>query len=128
MLVLATVYKEADQMKGLYAGWDKDVHFVASEDFFQTPETKTVPCGVQFEITSGVVLLGISNACPVDIYGVERSVSESMDRLKGVTLHVSTDAGQTFHEACVPVALQVWPIFLTVASGRFLSNLAILRW
>ena len=115
-------------MKGLYVGWDKDVHFVTSEDFFQTPVTKTVSCGVQFEITSGVVFLGISNACPVDIYGKERSLSKSMDWLKGVTLYVSTDAGQTFHEACVPIALQVWPTFLTVAPCISLSNLATLPW
>lgn len=35
--------------KGLYPGWDKDLHYAVSLDFFKTPAAKIVPCGNLFE-------------------------------------------------------------------------------
>lgn len=48
--ILATVYERADQMKGLTPGWDKDMHFVHSTDFFKSAHTRLVACGNQFEL------------------------------------------------------------------------------
>jgi hypothetical protein len=36
--------------KGLYPGWDKDLHYAVSLDFFKTPMVKMVPCGNLFEV------------------------------------------------------------------------------
>jgi hypothetical protein len=48
--VLATVYESAAHMKGPYPGWDKDMQFVASHDFFASEHHTMVPCGNQFEV------------------------------------------------------------------------------
>ncbi len=48
--ILATVYERADHMKGLTPGWDKDMHFVHSTDFFKSAHTRLVACGNQFEV------------------------------------------------------------------------------
>ena len=48
--ILATVYESAAHMKGPYPGWDKDMQFVTSHDFFKSSHTKLVPCGNQFEV------------------------------------------------------------------------------
>ena len=37
-------------MKGLTPGWDKDMHFVHSTDFFKSAHTKLAACGNQFEL------------------------------------------------------------------------------
>ena len=39
-------------MKGPYPGWDKDLHFVRSDDLFDTKHQKLVACGNQFEIVA----------------------------------------------------------------------------
>lgn len=48
--ILATVYESAAHMKGPYPGWDKDMQFVTSHDFFKSSHRKLVPCGNQFEV------------------------------------------------------------------------------
>ena len=48
--ILATVYERAEHMKGLTPGWDKDMHFVHSTDFFKSAHTRLVACGNQFEV------------------------------------------------------------------------------
>lgn len=37
-------------MKGPYPGWDKDLHFVRSDDLWDSQHTKLVACGNQFEV------------------------------------------------------------------------------
>ncbi len=37
-------------MKGPRPGWDKDMHFVRSADFFRSAHSKLVSCGNQFEL------------------------------------------------------------------------------
>ena len=49
-VILATVYEESSAMKGPYPGWDKDLHFVRSDDLWDTQHTKLVACGNQFEV------------------------------------------------------------------------------
>lgn len=88
-------------------GWDKDIHFVESDDFFATPYTTLVHCGSQFEALPGVIFLGVSNACPMDIKGQEREVSGSSEWLSGVTLYISSKEGRNFTQACVRVPLEV---------------------
>lgn len=44
------VYESAEAMKGPYPQWDKDMHFVTSQDFFKSAHSKLVSCGNQFEI------------------------------------------------------------------------------
>ncbi len=56
--ILATVYERADQMKGLTPGWDKDMHFVHSTDFFKSAHTRLVACGNQFELVGHKVDVG----------------------------------------------------------------------
>ena len=48
--ILASVYEKPAAMKGPYPGWDKDIHFVASHDFFKSAHNKLVSCGNQFEL------------------------------------------------------------------------------
>jgi hypothetical protein len=52
--ILATAYESTAKMKGPYPGWDKDMHFVVSTDFFKTKPRNIVPCGNQFEVTGGL--------------------------------------------------------------------------
>ena len=44
-------------MKGPYPGWDKDLHFVRSDDLFDTKHQKLAACGNQFEIVAHRVRL-----------------------------------------------------------------------
>ena len=37
-------------MKGPYPGWDKDLHFVRSDDLWHSQHTKLVACANQFEV------------------------------------------------------------------------------
>ena len=56
-------------MKGLTPGWDKDMHFVHSTDFFKSAHTKLAACGNQFEIighkVSAIKFFGEYSACAV---------------------------------------------------------------
>lgn len=49
-VIFATVYEEVSAMKGPYPGWDKDLHFVRSDDLWDSQHTKLVACGNQFEV------------------------------------------------------------------------------
>ncbi|GMH44817.1 hypothetical protein BSKO_12769 [Bryopsis sp. KO-2023] len=104
-VIFATVYERPEHLKGPYAGWDKDVHFVRSDDFFQTGHIKVKECGNQFEILAGNVFLGVPNSCPVDLDGKKRKLPENADALSGVSLYVSQDIGASFQEACVPTVM-----------------------
>ena len=42
--------ESAAAMKGPRPGWDKDMHFVRSADFFRSAHAKLVSCGNQFEL------------------------------------------------------------------------------
>ena len=48
--IFATAYESAATMKGPKPGWDKDMHFVMSGDFFRSAHRKLVSCGNQFEL------------------------------------------------------------------------------
>ncbi len=53
--ILATVYDKPEAMKGPYPAWDKDIHFVRSDDFF-VKHSKLVACGNQIEVLAGKVI------------------------------------------------------------------------
>lgn len=52
--ILATVYDKPEAMKGPYPAWDKDIHFVRSDDLF-VKHDKLVACGNQIEVLAGKV-------------------------------------------------------------------------
>jgi hypothetical protein len=64
--ILATAYESPDHMKGPYPGWDKDIHFVVSHDFFQTAHKKVASCGNQFELVGHIVRLQFFGITVVD--------------------------------------------------------------
>lgn len=68
---------------------------------------KVKECGNQFEILAGSVFLGVPNSCPVDLDGKKRELPAGADALSGVSLYVSDETGNNFHEACVPTTLNV---------------------
>ena len=48
--ILATAYEDPKHMKGLGVGWDEQIHFIQSDDFFASAHKKLASCGNQFEI------------------------------------------------------------------------------
>ena len=57
------------KLQGPYPGWDKDIHFVASHDFFKSAHNKLVSCGNQFEligkkVRAAACLVGTLGATP----------------------------------------------------------------
>jgi hypothetical protein len=103
--ILATVYESTAKMKGPYPGWDKDMHFVVSTDFFKTKPRNIVPCGNQFEIINDQIYLAAPSDCPLYADGTKRKGAGSSGggRARTVSLLVSEDEGLSFSEACVPM-------------------------
>ena len=60
--IFATAYESATSMKGPKPGWDKDMHFVMSSDFFRSAHKKLVSCGNQFELIGAQVRPGCARA------------------------------------------------------------------
>ena len=56
--ILATAYEDPKHMKGLGVGWDEQIHFIRSDDFFASAHTKLASCGNQFEIAGDKVRAG----------------------------------------------------------------------
>jgi hypothetical protein len=52
------MYASADSQKGLYPGWDSDLHYAVSLDFFKSPVVKMVPCGNLFEVGTAAYVCG----------------------------------------------------------------------
>ena len=50
--ILATAYEDPKHMKGLGVGWDAQMHFIQSDDFFKSAHDKVASCGNQFEIAA----------------------------------------------------------------------------
>eukprot|EP00197_Chlamydomonas_leiostraca_P003012 CAMPEP_0202867564 /NCGR_PEP_ID=MMETSP1391-20130828/9502_1 /ASSEMBLY_ACC=CAM_ASM_000867 /TAXON_ID=1034604 /ORGANISM="Chlamydomonas leiostraca, Strain SAG 11-49" /LENGTH=890 /DNA_ID=CAMNT_0049547617 /DNA_START=70 /DNA_END=2742 /DNA_ORIENTATION=- len=98
--ILATIY----QHPGDYdQPWDPDVHFVMSNNWFSSFDTQ-VKCGNMFEIIGRTVYLAVANSCPVDPSG--RARKDKPQYPQGITLYTSLDGGNTFTQACLPVALK----------------------
>ena len=92
-------------MRGLYPGWDDNINFVRSDNFFATPPTVLVPCGNQFEVVDSQIMVAVPQTCPTNPDGTPRVVPQqtTVAGRTAVTLFVSGDEGTTFDEACVPV-------------------------
>ncbi|PNW71630.1 hypothetical protein CHLRE_16g662250v5 [Chlamydomonas reinhardtii] len=99
-LVLATMYAKPGDYD---QPWDPDVHFTASTTYFKSFSTH-VRCGNMFEVVGRSVYLAFANSCPTDVNGKSRSSPSSYPR--GITLYTSLDAGNSFTQACLPVALK----------------------
>lgn len=104
--IFATVYISSGSQKGLYPGWDKDLHYVVSLDFFKSPVVKTVPCGNLFEIVAHKVYLAVPSECPLGPDGKTRKTPKQSMSGRTVTMYVSDADGDEFSEACLPVDLE----------------------
>ncbi|KAL4423249.1 hypothetical protein ABPG77_000041 [Micractinium sp. CCAP 211/92] len=109
--IFATVYPGekatgGGKGKGLYPGWDKDLHYAVSLDFFKTPAVKTVPCGNLFEIVAKKVFLAVPSECPVGPDGKARKTPKASVSGRTVTMYVSDADGDEFTEVCLPVNLE----------------------
>lgn len=69
------------------------------------PPPAVVQCGNQFELVGSAIYLAFANSCPTDVYGHARKSDQQWPR--GITLYTSVDFGQSFSQACLPVALKV---------------------
>ena len=50
--ILATAYEDPKHMKGIGVGWDEQIHFIQSDDFFASAHNRLASCGNQFEIAA----------------------------------------------------------------------------
>ncbi|MEW5312182.1 MAG: hypothetical protein WDW38_003829 [Sanguina aurantia] len=98
--IFATKYQSA----GSYdQPWDADLDFAVSVDFFASVSTH-VRCGNAFEVLGRSIYMAVANSCPTEIDGSPRASPSPFAR--GITLYTSTDAGATFTQACLPIALK----------------------
>ncbi|KAK9831811.1 hypothetical protein WJX74_010382 [Apatococcus lobatus] len=100
--ILATVYDKPEAMKGPYPAWDKDIHFVRSDDLF-VKHDKLVACGNQIEVLAGKVFLAMPSDCPVEPSGSKRNVPASATGRNSVSMYISDDEALSFSQACLPV-------------------------
>ena len=63
--ILATAYEDARHMKGIGVGWDEQIHFIQSDDFFASAHGKLASCGNQFEIAAHKVGRSWPEAVPL---------------------------------------------------------------
>lgn len=87
-------------------GWDKDLHYVVSLDFFVSPVARMVPCGNLFEVVASKVFLAVPSDCPLGADGKARSVPSRSVAGRTVTLYVSDWDGDDFTEVCLPSNLE----------------------
>ncbi|KAL6770526.1 hypothetical protein ACKKBF_B31605 [Auxenochlorella protothecoides x Auxenochlorella symbiontica] len=104
--IFATVFAGDAGAKGLYPGWDKDLHYVVSLDFFASPVARMVPCGNLFEVVASKVFLAVPSDCPLGADGKARSVPSRSVAGRTVTLYVSDWDGDDFTEVCLPSNLE----------------------
>lgn len=98
--VLATYYANPGDYD---MPWDPDVNFIVSDNFFKDFSIH-VKCGNQFEVVGRTVYLAFANSCPTDVNG--KPLKEPSKFPGGITLFTSTDGGNTFVQACLPIALK----------------------
>ena len=63
--ILATAYEDPKHMKGIGVGWDEQIHFIRSDDFFASAHDKLASCGNQFEIAAHKVPFVLQSAVRV---------------------------------------------------------------
>ena len=104
--IMATVYESEDDMKdGYYSPWDYNVHFVYSTDLFKTAHQRRVMCGNSFEVLNGDVYVAQLRDCLVYHATSDAEARAEMEEDTDIVLQISTDAGKTFTQACVPSSL-----------------------
>ncbi|KAK9845742.1 hypothetical protein WJX81_001203 [Elliptochloris bilobata] len=100
--IFATAYESAATMKGPKPGWDKDMHFVISSDFFRSAHRKLVSCGNQFELIGSQVFVALPSDCPTHPDGSQRPVQPGASS-SSVVLYSSANEGKDFGQVCLPV-------------------------
>ena len=103
--IFATAYLGTAH-RGLYPGWDKDIHYIVSLDLFQSDFAKVVPCGNIFEVVSHKVYVAAPSDCPLDPSGKAKKTSGQAVTGRTVTLLMSDGDGDEFVESCLPVNLE----------------------
>ena len=104
--IMATVYETEEDMKnGYYDFWDYNVHFVYTTDLFKTSHQRMVMCGNSFEVLNGDVYVAQLRDCLVYHATTDDEARAAMEEDTDIILKISTDAGKTFTQACVPSSL-----------------------
>lgn len=104
--IFATVYPGASSRKGLYPGWDQDLHYVVTLDLFASAFAKIIPCGNLFEVVANKVFLAVPSTCPVGPDGSPRKAASGPQGSRTVTVYVSDNDGDEFVEACLPASVE----------------------
>jgi len=111
--ILATVYEDLDKVKGLdrwQYNYDKNIHFVRSDDWFGSKHEKVFSCGNLMKKVGPLVYLVAPASCSLKDYkgktqhGNKRSHELATDD-DHAHLYVSENGGRDFKEVCLPVAL-----------------------
>ena len=90
---------------GYYDSWDYNVHFVYTTDLFKTAHQRMVMCGNSFEVLNGDVYVAQLRDCLVYHATTDDEARAAMGENTDIVLQISTDAGKTFTQACVPSSL-----------------------
>lgn len=111
--ILATVYESLADLHGIY-NWDnkydKNIHFVRSDDFFNSKHEKVFSCGNIIKRVGSVVYLIAPSSCDLeddrgkrqDETAKKHAIDNDENHAK---LYVSKDYGRKFTEVCMPVSL-----------------------
>lgn len=92
---------------GLYPGWDADLHYAVSLDFFASfPLARVVPCGNLFEVVGARVYLAVPSMCPLGPDGRKRAAPPRAVAGRTVTLYVSDEDADDFDEMCLPANVE----------------------
>eukprot|EP00899_Mesostigma_viride_P014066 jgi/Mesvir1/22660/Mv14094-RA.1 len=95
--ILATVVESSATLdphkRRTVVGWDRQVNFVRSSDFFKSKHALEMKGGNQFEIVGSKLFLAVAQGA-----GTARDAF-------AVNLHVSHDSGRNFEQVCFPVPL-----------------------
>lgn len=104
--ILATVFENAEDFQLHEAGWDNNAAFIISKDMFESKHETVVPCGNQFKYAQGKIFLAKTSTCE-DTDGSKNGKGQAAHKgLSTVEMHISSDMGKSFEEACFPVPLK----------------------
>jgi hypothetical protein len=111
--IYASVYEDLKDIHGIDiwdTDYDKNIHFVRSDDWFGSKHEKIFSCGKIVQKIGSLVYLVAPSSCALKDYkgrtqrGNRRSRELATDD-DHAHLYVSEDHGQTFREICIPVPL-----------------------
>lgn len=104
--ILATAFESIKDFQLHETGWDNKAAFIVSKDMFQSKHETVVQCGNQFQYAQGKIFLAKTSACE-DGDGSKNGKGQAAHAgLSTVEMHISSDLGKSFQEACFPVPLK----------------------